>query len=108
MPVAATLVLFPSAALAFFPAPAVWMDVKMDARRVGVSVWRVLAVAVFVANDPRRCAQLRHSWISDMAEAAKTNNFTLVCMVIPLSKDGKQRSQPRKVPGRIRDCRLNP
>ena len=46
--------------------------------------------------------------ISDMAEAAKTNNFTLVCMAIPLSKDGKQGSQPRKVPRRMRDCRLNP
>ena len=61
VPVAATLVLFPSTVLAFFPAPAVWMDVEMDARRIDVSVRRVPAVAVSVANDSSRCVQRRHA-----------------------------------------------
>ena len=81
----ATLVLFPSAMLAFFPAPAVWMDVEMDARGIDVSVRRVPAVAISIANNPSRCVQRRHS---DQRNGRSGQNKQLRsgCMSVPQSK----------------------
>ena len=70
----------------------------MDARGIDVSVRRVPAVAISIANDPCRCVQRRHS---DQRHGRSGQNKQLSSGVHECSSVQshiKQRPRPRKVP----------